>query len=343
MKVRVQKALLAFTIGVSLVFSWVSGVVVGYGQTPQLEFMKAVRIALSRDKLGELLLARGFITPQQLKLALRAQRARKVPLGQIFIEDHLISAGQLRGILWRQRTLRFLAAFLLCMMSLSGFGKKARADFIDDAPAKISVVSASNADILYQPITRFPNLFGAEEARSDDLEAFTKWSGMFAKFQDTMDAPESQKIIRELQRELSGYKSSSIFAMAEKVNDLMNAERYILDQNNWGKSDYWATPIEFLVRGGDCEDFAIAKYFALRALGVPESRLRLAIVHDEKKNIPHAILIVYAETGPIVLDNQNKEILSDSSVSHYRPIYSINREAWWLHTAPQETRLASAR
>ena len=62
---------------------------------------------------------------------------------------------------------------------------------------------------------------------------------------------------------------------------------------------------DFFTRGGDCEDFAIAKYTALRALGVPEERLRVAIVHDDEKNLPHAILVVYTDNavanGPTTL------------------------------------------
>ena len=116
---------------------------------------------------------------------------------------------------------------------------------------------------------------------------------------------------------------------------MMNAKRYVSDAKNYGQNDYWATPVEFFKRGGDCEDFAIAKYTALKALGVPESRLRIAIVQDMQKNIPHAILIVYTDNGPLILDNQIKSAISASKISHYKPIFSINQDAWWLHTAPK--------
>lgn len=139
------------------------------------------------------------------------------------------------------------------------------------------------------------------------------------------------------------YQGDSLYNMAYGVNDLINRQTYITDNRNWGKSDYWATPVEFLTRGGDCEDFAIAKYTALRALGVPEERLRVAIVHDEIKDIPHAVLIVYTEKGAVMLDNQMDKPVKTSETSRYRPIFSINRTAWWLHTKPQNTVIASAR
>ena len=55
--------------------------------------------------------------------------------------------------------------------------------------------------------------------------------------------------------------------------------RFIDDIIHWNKVDYWATPIEFLAsHGGDCEDFAIAKYFTLIQLGIPEEQLTLTYV-----------------------------------------------------------------
>jgi predicted transglutaminase-like cysteine proteinase len=97
--------------------------------------------------------------------------------------------------------------------------------------------------------------------------------------------------------------------------------------------DYWATPIEFLTRGGDCEDYAIAKYASLRALGFSADQLRVAIVQDKIKNVPHAILIIYSDAGNFVLDNQNKQVEPIEAVNRYQPIFSINSTSWWLHRA----------
>ncbi|MDM8349520.1 transglutaminase-like cysteine peptidase [Pseudomonas sp. sp1636] len=53
----------------------------------------------------------------------------------------------------------------------------------------------------------------------------------------------------------------------------------------WGERDYWATPIEALVKGAaDCEDYSLAKYFSLRQLGVPTGKLRLTYVKALKLN-----------------------------------------------------------
>ena len=131
-------------------------------------------------------------------------------------------------------------------------------------------------------------------------------------------------------------------AMVQGVNRLVNENRYIVDKRNWGKSDYWATPVEFLKRGGDCEDFAIAKYTALRSLGFPEERLRVAIVQDTVKNIPHAVLVAYTDEGAFILDNQIKSLVDAERKGRYKPIFSINRQAWWLLKTPNRTIVASA-
>ncbi|MCB1557167.1 MAG: transglutaminase-like cysteine peptidase, partial [Alphaproteobacteria bacterium] len=126
----------------------------------------------------------------------------------------------------------------------------------------------------------YPALFGSEERASYNLEPFTKWTGMFNRFERSMQQAAGQQIMRDWQHSLDSLRGLPLTEMAAGVNDLVNAERYITDNRNWGQTDYWATPIEFFTRGGDCEDFAIAKYVSLRALGVPDERLRVAIVQD---------------------------------------------------------------
>ena len=78
-------------------------------------------------------------------------------------------------------------------------------------------------------------------------------------------------------------------------------------------------------------------------LGVPDNQMRLAIVKDMERGIPHAILIVYAQTGEaMILDNQTTTVRSAAMVTRYQPIFSINEQAWWLHKAPTTTLVASA-
>ncbi len=293
--------------------------------------LRYIKHALSRDKIGETLVLKGYISPKDLKKALNYQKSTKKPLGQILIEQSKITKYDLLGILCRQHLIRITAATIMCFVSLGGFAKKAQANNLEDVPARI-VITSVDLKGAFDKITKYPELFGATEKKSTNLKAFTKWSEMFERFSNSLNTVSAQKIIKNLQNELINFQSVSIYDMADDVNKMMNKKKYILDKNNWGQSDFWATPIEFIKRGGDCEDFAIAKYAALRALGVPEERMRIAIVQDQRKNMPHAVLVVYSEKGPVILDNQIKTMKRANEITHYKPIFSINREAWWLHT-----------
>ncbi|MCZ8076649.1 MAG: transglutaminase-like cysteine peptidase, partial [Paucibacter sp.] len=55
------------------------------------------------------------------------------------------------------------------------------------------------------------------------------------------------------------------------VNNFVNKHLVFRDDSEvWGRIDYWATPLESLDKGrGDCEDYAIAKYFSLLNAGTP--------------------------------------------------------------------------
>lgn len=120
----------------------------------------------------------------------------------------------------------------------------------------------------------------------------------------------------------------------ELVNDFMNRTRFLNDIDHWGKEDYWATPVEFLsTDGGDCEDFSIAKYFTLRALGVPDEKLRITYVKELViYNQAHMVLAYFPtpDAEPLVLDNINKTIQPASTRTDLLPVYSFNGSGLWL-------------
>jgi len=300
-----------------------------------------IKALLERNRLGELLVLKGLLTPGDLHRALDFQKSGSMPLGTILVRQNMVSRHALRRTLLQQATLRGLTAFIGIFLTFASFGiKSARAGSIKDIPAQISLVSA--AAPAFSVPGHHPALFGTEERASANLEPFTKLTGMFERFDGAMARSGSQQAVTAWKSEIVAYKGLPLEQMADRVNGYINGQKYIIDNRNWGQSDYWATPLEFFQRGGDCEDFAIAKYASLRALGVPEERLRIAIVHDLQKDIPHAVLVVYADSGALILDNQNDRVEKASHVTRYRPIFTINRQAWWLHTKP-ETVLASAR
>jgi predicted transglutaminase-like cysteine proteinase len=118
------------------------------------------------------------------------------------------------------------------------------------------------------------------------------------------------------------------------VNDFMNQTPFLSDREHWGKEDYWATPIEFLsTNGGDCEDYSIAKYFTLRALGVSDDKLRITYVKELViYNEAHMVLAYFPtpDSEPLVLDNINKSIQPASNRNDLLPVYSFNGSGLWL-------------
>ena len=189
-------------------------------------------------------------------------------------------------------------------------------------------------------------LFGAHEVRSENLELFEKWTAALARAFDERrlaDAPCTATAFNRChftawRRFIVGLGGLEQMAQVIAVNRYMNRKRYILDRRNYGVRDYWAAPGQFLRRDGDCEDYAIAKFMSLKALGFTNDEMRIVVLQDLNLGIAHAILVVYLDGRALVLDNQIQDVVPADVVRHYRPIYSINEHHWWLHRPmPQST------
>ena len=118
-----------------------------------------------------------------------------------------------------------------------------------------------------------------------------------------------------------------------KVNDFFNQITYKSDPVHWKKKDYWATPIEKLGTGaGDCEDYSIAKYFTLKALGVPEKKMRIMYVYALVQREAHMVMLYFPKLGgiPLVLDNLKKHIVSADKRTDLKPVYSFNGSNLWM-------------
>jgi predicted transglutaminase-like cysteine proteinase len=131
----------------------------------------------------------------------------------------------------------------------------------------------------------------------------------------------------------------------DSVNSFFNQLAFVDDLYHWGKADYWATPQEMLVsNGGDCEDFATAKYFTLRQLDIPDVKMHLTYVKALKLKQPHMVLSYYAEptADPLILDSLVNEILTASERPDLIPIYSFNSQGLWLAKKQRSDRLGGA-
>ena len=141
-------------------------------------------------------------------------------------------------------------------------------------------------------------------------------------------------------------KNESLLNKIKNVNDFFNQITYKTDAAHWKQKDYWATPFEFMGTGaGDCEDYAIAKYFSLVKLGIPDDKLRITYVIYKKTNSrfeqAHMVLTYYHKTGaePVILDNINRTLQLASKRNDLKPVYSFNASGLWQKKKKGDTRV----
>jgi len=176
---------------------------------------------------------------------------------------------------------------------------------------------------------------------SETRQAFPKWTGVVDRVaawpaaaggsQGTGCGADGDCSLKEWGEFLASLRSEGPTAWLQRVNAYINGVRYLPDSGNWGALDYWATPDEFFARGGDCEDFAIAKYFSLKMVGFPAEQMRIVVLADRRLRIAHAVLEVRIDDQTYVLDNRYGKVMSWDEVSHYRAIYSVNEANFWVH------------
>lgn len=132
------------------------------------------------------------------------------------------------------------------------------------------------------------------------------------------------------------------------VHDAVNRRPYREDLEQFGREDLWQSPLAFAARGGDCEDFAIAKYFVLTLLGVPPSDLRIAVLTGAASGEVHAVLLARADGRWHVLDNREDEPRPLAFYRDWTPQYAVSeaggfRYRWALDSRPDLVRAPAQR
>lgn len=135
---------------------------------------------------------------------------------------------------------------------------------------------------------------------------------------------------------LKALRGSDAMAQLRTVNLYVNRRiAFATDVQAWGKADYWASPLEALRQGrGDCEDYAITKYFSLLSAGVSAARLRLVYVRarlDDGEVQAHMVLAYHPVDADevLILDNLIDDVLPASRRSDLSPVFSFNSEGLW--------------
>jgi predicted transglutaminase-like cysteine proteinase len=181
-------------------------------------------------------------------------------------------------------------------------------------------------------------LFGYTESLRSNLNLFPQWLSVLERHMKEMTKEgqcDARLFNRCHMREWLSYLQSIRHISADEqirmVNGYANKKEYILDIENYGLDDYWATPKQFLQNNGDCEDFAIIKMISLKQLGFDVNKMRVVVVQDTNQKIAHAVMSIDRRNDILILDNQIEEVISHRNIFHYVPVYSVNENNWWMH------------
>ena len=132
-----------------------------------------------------------------------------------------------------------------------------------------------------------------------------------------------EDIVREAESQEGLAKIALINAT---INALIDYEP---DRNQWGVADKWTAPFvnkkgAFETGHGDCEDYALAKYVALRQAGVRSEDVRMVLVHDNAVRADHAILTVRYDKRWLILDNRWDKLVEDKELTQFKPLAIVD-------------------
>ena len=212
----------------------------------------------------------------------------------------------------------------------------------------MAALTPANVATDAQPMVDLPPAgtapFGFFAFRAPEGLVWRKWRGMEADIakentilEQCRTNPEGcPSNAAQFLRLISAVKAKSGRAQLDEANRAVNmAIRYASDFALHGEADRWSAPLATFANGkGDCEDYAIAKYVALREAGFQESDLRLVLVRDRAIRQDHAVLAARHNDGWLILDNRRTELMADSEASSYTPLFAINHRGVQLFAAP---------
>jgi predicted transglutaminase-like cysteine proteinase len=204
-----------------------------------------------------------------------------------------------------------------------------------------SATDASPAPKEARPVGTEP--FGLFTFRAPEGMLWRKWRGVeadMAKEQAVMDrcredAASCPSYAAQFLRLINAVKSKSGRARLDEANRAVNAAiRYVSDFAQFGEADRWSAPLaSFATAKGDCEDYAIAKYVALREAGFPLDEMRLVLVRDRAVRQDHAVLAARLDGRWLILDNRRSELMEDADASTLTPLFAINHGGVHLFAA----------
>ena len=186
--------------------------------------------------------------------------------------------------------------------------------------------------------------FGMFAFRAPEGVLWTKWRGVaadIAKDVETMArcrasvaqcSPAATRFIAVI----DDVRRHDGRARLETVNRAVNdAIRYTGDMEQHGVADLWSAPLATFASGrGDCEDYAIAKYVALRESGIAAEDMRVLLARDLAVREDHAVLAVREGGRWMILDNRSMAPIADSDARSFMPLFALDHDGVKLFAAP---------
>jgi predicted transglutaminase-like cysteine proteinase len=129
-----------------------------------------------------------------------------------------------------------------------------------------------------------------------------------------------------------------------EINRAINlAIKATSDTAQYGQLDVWSPPLDtFASRAGDCEDYAIAKFAALRMAGISPEDLRIAVLRDVLHGEDHAVVMARLDGHWLTLDNRRMAMIEDIDVRNHRPLFVIDDTGVMRYEEPASAQAMAA-
>jgi predicted transglutaminase-like cysteine proteinase len=200
------------------------------------------------------------------------------------------------------------------------------------APAAAAAIRTTDEPSIKSSAQTEPFSLNATPVRSGEL--LTKWtaveadirteSEILARCQEGAELcpPAAQKFLAIIADGRTHMGRARIGVINRAIN---LAIRPMGDLAQWGVPDRWSAPLVTLTTGrGDCEDYAIAKYVALRAAGVADDDVRLVIVRNLTVNEDHAVVAARLDGSWVMLDNRWFALAKDVEMYRIVPLFVLD-------------------
>jgi predicted transglutaminase-like cysteine proteinase len=210
-----------------------------------------------------------------------------------------------------------LACVVVGAVAAWSCGATAAADDVSPQPSSIAPANSHTFSAGAYSFASEPFGNAVTQIRGSLLE---KWNAARAELQIDIDTLAACRAAPDACESIPAKRIIAIVDAAQRregrarigeINRAVNlAVAATSDKIQYGMEDKWASPLMTFTSGrGDCEDYVLAKYAALRAAGFAPDDLRFLIVHLPHSKTDHAVLSVRHDGRWLILDNRRFAML----------------------------------